>query len=126
METSLLKHIHLTCVLLSYALFFLRGIWVMNHSPIMQQHWVKIAPHSIDTALLVSAILLAWQLGYSPLNSPWLAAKIFALLLYIGLGMMAFRFAQTNSIRLVAWLSAQLVFMYIVATAITHDPFLSF
>ena len=98
----------------------------MKHSPIMQQHWVKIAPHSIDTALLVSAILLAWQLGYSPMNSPWLAAKIFALLLYIGLGMMAFRFAQTNSIRLVAWLSAQLVFMYIVATAITHDPFLSF
>jgi hypothetical protein len=27
--------------------------------------------------------------------------------------------------RLTAWLSAQLVFFYIVAAAITHDPFLA-
>lgn len=97
----------------------------MNHSPLLQQRWVKIAPHGIDTVLLTSAILLAWQLGYSPMNSPWLAAKIIALLLYIGLGMVAFRFAQTNQQRLIAWLSAQLVFIYIVAAAITHDPLLS-
>lgn len=97
----------------------------MNHSPLLQQRWVKIAPHGIDTVLLTSAILLAWQLGYSPMNSPWLAAKIIALLLYIGLGMVAFRFAQTNQLRLITWLSAQLVFIYIVAAAITHDPLLS-
>ncbi|MFA7400131.1 MAG: SirB2 family protein [Sideroxydans sp.] len=125
MDTSLLKHIHLTCVGVSYAMFFLRGLWLMNHSPLLQQRWVKIAPHGIDTVLLTSAILLAWQLGYSPMNSPWLAAKIIALLLYIGLGMVAFRFAQTNQLRLIAWLSAQLVFIYIVAAAITHDPLLS-
>ncbi|MEK7812009.1 MAG: SirB2 family protein [Pseudomonadota bacterium] len=125
MDTSLLKHIHLTCVGISYAMFIIRGLWLMNHSPLLQQRWVKIAPHGIDTLLLTSAILLAWQLGYSPMNSPWLAAKIFALLLYIGLGMVAFRFAQTNQLRLIAWLSAQLVFLYIVAAAITHDPLLS-
>jgi len=97
----------------------------MNNSPRLQQRWVKIAPHGIDTVLLTSAILLAWQLGYSPTNSPWLAAKIIALLLYIGLGMAAFRFAKTNQTRLAAWISAQIVFMYIVAAAITHDPLLS-
>ena len=125
MDTSLLKHIHLTCVGASFVMFFLRGLWLMNHSPLLQQRWVKIAPHGIDTVLLTSAILLAWQLGYSPMNSPWLAAKIIALLIYIGLGMVAFRFAQTNQQRLIAWLSAQLVFIYIVAAAITHDPLLS-
>jgi uncharacterized membrane protein SirB2 len=118
----MLKTIHTTCVLLSFSLFFLRGIWLFRGSSIMQQRWVKIAPHSIDTVLLISAILLAWQLGYTPFNSPWLAAKIIALLIYIGLGMLAFRFAKTNVIRLYAWLAALIAFAYIVMAAITHDP----
>jgi uncharacterized membrane protein SirB2 len=118
----LLKSIHVTCVVLSYTLFFLRGLWLMRDSAIMQQRWVKIAPHSVDSVLLASAIALAWQLGYSPFNAPWLAAKIVALLFYIGLGMLAFRFGRTPQVRLAAWLAAQAVFFYIVAVAITHDP----
>jgi uncharacterized membrane protein SirB2 len=118
----LLKSIHVTCVVLSYTLFLLRGLWLMRGSRIMQQRWVKIAPHSVDSVLLVSAIALAWQLGYSPFNAPWLAAKIVALLLYVGLGMLAFRFGKTPQVRLAAWLLAQAVFFYIVAVAITHDP----
>ncbi|MBU1214725.1 MAG: SirB2 family protein [Gammaproteobacteria bacterium] len=122
---SSLKIIHLSAVITSFALFFLRGIWLLRSSPIMQQRWVKIVPHSIDTVLLLSAIVLAWQLGFSPLNSPWLAAKIVALLVYIGLGMLAFRFARTKAQRLTAWLCALLVFGYIVAAAVTHDPLLA-
>jgi uncharacterized membrane protein SirB2 len=122
---SLLKIIHLGAVVVSFALFFLRGMWLLRASPIMQQRWVKIAPHSVDTVLLVSAIALAWQLGVTPFNSPWLAAKIVALLVYIALGMLAFRFARTTAQRLTAWLSALLVFGYIVAAAITHDPLLT-
>jgi uncharacterized membrane protein SirB2 len=72
----MLKPLHITCVILSFSLFFLRGILLMRGSPVMQQRWVKIAPHSIDTVLLTSAILLAWQLGYTPFNAPWLAALI--------------------------------------------------
>ncbi len=122
----MLKTLHITCVVLSFSLFFLRGVWLLRGAPIMQQRWVKIAPHSIDTLLLVSAIWLAWQLGYSPFNAPWLAAKIAALLLYIGLGMLAFRFAKTPRTRLLAWLAALLTFSYIVLTAITHNPLLTF
>lgn len=121
----MLKSIHIASVILSGSLFFLRGIWLMRGSPVMQQRWVRIAPHSIDTVLLTSAILLAWQLGYSPFNAPWLAAKIIALLLYIGLGMLAFRFAKSNSVRLHAWLAALITFAYIVAVASTHDPLLA-
>ncbi|MBU0688165.1 MAG: SirB2 family protein [Gammaproteobacteria bacterium] len=119
---SLLKIIHLSAVVASFTLFFLRGIWLLSASPIMRQRWVKIAPHSVDTVLLVSAIALAWQLGFSPFNSPWLAAKIIALLVYIGLGLLAFRFARTRGLRLTAWLTALLTFAYIVATALSHDP----
>ena len=122
---SSLKVIHVSAVVASFTLFFLRGVWLLRASPVMQQCWVKIAPHSIDTVLLLSAIALAWQLGVTPFNAPWLAAKIGALLLYIGLGMLAFRFARTTAQRLAAWLAALLGFSYIVAAAITHDPLLS-
>jgi len=121
----MLKAIHISCVFLSFSLFFLRGIWLLRGSSSMQQRWVKIAPHSIDTVLLTSAILLAWQLGYTPFNAPWLAAKIIALILYISLGVLAFRFAKTDTLRLYAWLAALLTFSYIVAAATTHDPLLT-
>ena len=72
--------------------------------------------------LLASAVTLAWQLGISPLFTPWLAAKVVALLLYIALGTVALKRGKTRRIRLIAWLTAQLVFFYMVSVAITHDP----
>lgn len=124
MNMPTLKIIHLTAVVASFTLFFLRGIWLLHGADIMHRRWVKIAPHTIDTVLLVSAVALAWQLGLSPANSPWLVAKIVALLLYIGLGMLAFRFARDARQRLLAWLAALLTFAYIVLAAVTHDPLL--
>ncbi len=122
MDTTLIKTIHIASVALSYSLFFLRGVWMLRESPLLQQRWVKIAPHTVDTVLLTSAILLAWQLGYSPLEQPWLAAKIVALLCYIVIGSVAIKRGKTKRIRLVAWLTAQAIFFYIVSVALTHDP----
>lgn len=116
-----IKLLHVSCVLLSYCLFLLRGIWVLRASPVMQQRWVKIVPHLIDSVLLGSAITLAVMLDLSPFATPWLAAKILALLLYIVLGSLALKRARTQRGKLVAWLAAQTVFCYIVLTALTHD-----
>jgi len=121
---TVLKLIHISAVALSCTLFFLRGVWMLSESSVSHRRWTKIVPHTIDTVLLASAIALAWQMGYTPFNSPWLEAKIFALLLYIGLGMLAFRFARSRRARLLAWLSAQAVLLYIVAAALSHNPFL--
>jgi uncharacterized membrane protein SirB2 len=122
LDTALIKSIHIGCVALSYSLFFLRGVWMLHDSPVLQQRWVRIAPHTVDSVLLASAITLAWQLGISPLTHPWLAAKIVALLLYIFIGTFALKRGKTKRIRLIAWLTAQLVFFYIVSVAVTHDP----
>ena len=122
MDTTIIKSVHVASVALSYSLFLLRGAWMLRDSPALQQHWVTIAPHMVDTVLLASAIALAWQLGISPLTHPWLAAKIIALLLYIVIGTFALKRGKTKRIRLIAWLTAQLVFFYIVSVAVTHDP----
>jgi uncharacterized membrane protein SirB2 len=107
---------------LSYILFFIRGIWSLNNSPLLQQRWVKVLPHVIDTVLLASAITLAVVLHISPLDHPWLLSKIIVLLLYIGLGTFAIKRGKTRNAKLIAWIAAQLAFFYIVATAIAHDP----
>lgn len=122
LDTALLKFVHISCVALSYALFVLRGAWMLRDQPSLHASWMRFAPHTVDTVLLASAVALAWQLGLSPLTSPWLAAKIAALLLYIALGTVALRYGRTRHIRLLAWLMAQMVFFYMVSAAVTHDP----
>ena len=118
---EIIKIIHVICVVLSFAGFFIRGIWMLKDSTRLQQRWVKITPQVVDTVLLVSAIILAIQLRFSPMEQPWLLAKILALLAYIGVGLVALRLGRTKGIRLSAWLLGLVIFMYIVSVAITKS-----
>lgn len=76
----------------------------------------------VDTLLLGSAIALAVMLRQYPFVAGWLTAKVLALLLYIGLGLVAFRFARTRRMQWMVWLAAQAVFIYIVSVALTRNP----
>lgn len=118
---EVIKIIHITCVVLSFAGFFIRGIWMLKDSSLLQQRWVKTTPHIVDTLLLVSAIILAVQMRMSPLEQPWLMAKIIALLVYIGIGMIALRFGRSKTIRLYAWLFGLATIGYIVSVAISKS-----
>lgn len=122
MSFMLLKFLHIGCVGVSYALFFLRGLWTLNDSAIMQQRWVKIVPHVVDTLLLSSAIALTVLIRQYPFADAWLTAKVLALLLYIVLGSIALKRAKSKAMRLTSWLAAQAVFGYIVLVAINHNP----
>ncbi|MCC7135978.1 MAG: SirB2 family protein [Nitrosomonas sp.] len=122
MDYLALKYVHVASVILSYALFLFRGIWMLQVSTVLQQRWVKILPHVNDTILLSSAITLAILTHRNPVDEPWLAAKITGLIIYIVLGMMAFRFGKTQQVRLVNWVLAQIVFLYIVLVALTKHP----
>lgn len=117
-----LKHFHMTCAGLSGLLFLLRGGWMLRGSNMLQQKWVRIAPHLIDTLLLVSAILLAvWSRQY-PGQQPWLTAKLLALAGYIVLGSVALKRGRTQGQRSAAFIGALALFAYIVAVAVTKRP----
>lgn len=118
---GLIKIIHITCALLSISGFVGRGILMVKGSPLLTARWVKVSPHIIDTVLLISAIILASQWGWSALEMPWLLAKIGALLVYIILGSLALRPGRPQSIRITAWLAAILTFAYIVSVAVTKN-----
>jgi len=122
MDYLTLKYVHIASVALSYFLFLFRGVWMLQASDILQQRWVKILPHVNDTILLSSAITLAILTHRNPADEAWLAAKIAGLIIYIALGMMAFRFGKTRQARLTTWVFAQIVFLYIVLVALTKDP----
>ena len=122
MSFLILKGLHVSCVATSYTLFVTRGIWQLRGSPIIQQRWVRIVPHVVDTLLLTSAIALAVAIKQYPFIDIWLTAKVLALLLYIGLGFVALKHGSNKTTRLLAWLAAQAMFAYIVLVAIYHDP----
>lgn len=117
-----LKHLHLTAVTLSFALFALRGLWMLVDSPQLQRRWVRIVPHLIDTVLLASAIGLTLILQQYPFINDWLTAKVLALIAYIILGSIALKRGSTRPIRATAWVAALATFGYIVSVALTHDP----
>jgi uncharacterized membrane protein SirB2 len=117
----LLKHIHVTCVVLSGGGFFVRGVWMLNGSPMLDRRWVRIVPHVVDTVLLASAIALAVSIRQYPFVEDWLTAKLAGLLAYIGLGMFALRRGRSKRLRCGFWLAALAAFGYIVAVALTRQ-----
>ena len=115
------KALHVGCVIVTFALFFLRGIWMMTGSPQLQRRWVRIVPHVNDTVLLAAAITLAVMLGQYPLTDAWLTAKVGGLIAYIVLGTLAMKPQRPRRLRILCWFAAQGVFFYIVSVALTHS-----
>jgi uncharacterized membrane protein SirB2 len=119
-----LKHLHVTCAALSLGLFLLRGWWMVSKPARLQQRWVRILPHVIDTVLLASAIALMFIIRQWPFYQDWLTAKVIGLVIYIVLGTIALKRGRTLRVRLVAFFSAVAVFLWIAATARMHAPWL--
>jgi uncharacterized membrane protein SirB2 len=116
------RHLHMLLAALSGALFCWRGLLMLRQSPQLQLRIYRIAPHLIDSGLLAAALYLAIVSGQSPGNSPWLLAKIIALLAYIGLGMVALKRGKTQTQRALAFAAAILTYAYIVGVALSKSP----
>ena len=116
-----IKSVHVGCAALSIIGFAVRGGLMLADSPLLQRRFTRIAPHVVDTLLLLSAIWLAWMLGQVPFVHGWLTAKVLALIAYIVLGVVALR-GPTKAVRAMAFAAALLTAGYIVAVAVTRDP----
>ena len=122
MDYFTLKLIHQIAVALSLTGFVARGAASLRGAAWVRGRLAKTLPHIVDTVLLLSALLLAWQLRLSPGNASWLTAKIVGLLLYIGLGVLALRPGRPLAVRAGAWVGALAVFGWIVSVALTKNP----
>lgn len=118
----LLKYLHVGCVALSGTGFFVRGLWMINDSPLLKRRWVRIVPHIVDTVLLGSAITMVVMSAQYPFAKGWLTAKLIGLVVYIICGMMALKRGRTRILRILFFAAALLAFAYIVSVALTRSP----
>ena len=121
MDYAVLKTVHQTAAVLSFAGFFGRGLGALLGAAWVRGRAAKTLPHIVDTALLASALTMAWMLAVNPLAVPWLLAKIVGLLAYIVLGVVALR-STSAPLRAAAWIAALLTFGYIVSVALRKHP----
>lgn len=121
MSYSLLYATHVGAVVVSVALFVFRGVLMLNEAPLLQAKVLRIAPHVIDTVLLVSALALAAMIHQYPFVDGWLTAKVLGLVAYVVLGTIALKRGRTKAIRSVAFVAALAIIGYILLVARTHS-----
>jgi uncharacterized membrane protein SirB2 len=115
------RNLHVVVATLSIMLFFTRGVLLFNGAEREQLGPLRWLPHIIDTLLFLSGVYMAYLLHRFPGVDPWITTKLGFVLLYILLGMFAFRWCKRRSLRVVAWLAAIGVFLEIVTLAVTKQ-----
>lgn len=116
-----LKHSHLGLVALSIVFFMLRGSSRLLNLEWTNQKWVKIAPHIIDSFLMLSGVLLMFAIQQFPIAQSWLTVKLMVLIAYIFFGIKTMKSTQKMQQRSY-FAAAILCVMFMITIAKTHNP----
>jgi len=111
--------LHIGLVALSLSLFLWRGLYMWKEQALTSHFWRRRLPDSIDTALLMSGIALAYTWGFSPWHHDWLLIKIIAICCYIIFGIMALRKSGSLYSKRVFLLLALITAAYIITVVHT-------
>ncbi|MDA9556179.1 SirB2 family protein [Vibrio sp.] len=103
---EIVKSLHIVTIGISVSLLSIRYILMMLDSPMLDRKFLKVAPHAVDTLLLLSGLTLIYITGFTPFNSPWLMEKITAVLAYISLGVFALKLGKNKMLRSFAFVGA--------------------
>ena len=115
-----IKALHMYSVMLSFALFALRGTLMLAHSKATHHAALRFTSYAIDTALLTAALMLATVLHQYPFVHGWLTAKVLLLVLYIVLGSIALKRGRTRRSQVLALFAACVTFVSIFLIARAH------
>ena len=118
----MIKSIHMLFILLSVGSFISRIMLAEFKPEILRARVLKIAPHIIDTILLLSGITLVFQGNWMAGEYGWIMTKLVMLIAYIGFGIMAMR--STGIKRWSAFVLALACFGYIISVAVTKHGFI--
>ena len=117
----LLKLGHIACVVISGSLFIYRYARLRMHPEQPLAKALKVLPHINDTVLLSCAIGMLSLIGLNPFTTPWLLAKIVALLVYIVLGAICMRSLPGSRRQAVSFVAAISVFAYILLVGMSKQ-----
>jgi uncharacterized membrane protein SirB2 len=113
---------HVLFVCCSGALFATRGLLAIAGKSWGNHLALRRLSYTIDTGLLLAALMLVAISHQYPFVQPWLTTKVLLLVVYIVLGIYALRRARTQAVRVAAYVAALLVFLFIASVAWRHDP----
>ncbi|KIO37579.1 MULTISPECIES: SirB2 family protein [unclassified Shewanella] len=119
-----IKHIHLTLISVSVLFFIVRFVLHLKQSAIMDKKFVKIAPHVIDTFLLLSGLTLCFIIKQYPLQDAWLTEKIGAVIAYIFLAAISLKANRNKLFKTFAALGALAWVMYAAKLAMFKQAIL--
>ena len=121
MTYFVLKHLHVTLAVVSVVLYLIRAGASINRSR-MPSLTFRVITHFVDTLLLGLGLTLAYKLFINPLDTPWLAMKLLAILAYIVCGTVVMK-AKKKQVKIHAMLLSLILIAYIFTIALTKDPF---
>jgi len=117
----MLKLAHVSCVVISGSLFIYRYARLSLHPDRSLPKALKVLPHINDTVLLACAIGMLSLVALNPFTTPWLLAKIMALLVYIVLGALCLRSLPGSRRQAVSFAAAISVFTYILLVGLSKQ-----
>ncbi|MDF1583239.1 MAG: SirB2 family protein [Methyloprofundus sp.] len=118
----MIKSLHMLFILLSISSFIIRIMLAEFKPALLQAKLAKIAPHVIDTLLILTGLTLVFQGNWLSAEYGWIISKIMILLAYIGLGIGAMR--NSGMKRWIYFAGALACFGYILLIAISKHGFI--
>ncbi|MDC2888177.1 SirB2 family protein [Psychrosphaera algicola] len=87
------KHSHLSFCAAKRSIFYYRFYrFKIQNRP--KTRFLAIAPHIIDTFLLISAVAMCFVIEQYPIQTDWLTAKVLFVIGYIGFAIVAIKSAK--------------------------------
>jgi len=118
-----IKLVHVIAVFSSGALFLTRGLMVQTGRQVWAMSaMLRYLSYTIDTVLLVAALMLLAILPAAVYSNGWLTTKVMLLLVYIVLGSFALKRARTPRNRFWCFVAALLTYSFMLTIAWTHQP----
>lgn len=118
----MIKLIHIVFIFSSFISFTGRIALSVFKPELLQNKIFKIAPHIIDTFLLVSGITLVISGNWIEGEYGWILSKIILLFGYVGLGVVAMRSSGIK--RWISFVAAIICFISIFVIGISKNGFI--
>lgn len=117
-----IKLVHVGAVIASGSLFAARGTLMLARSTLANHAALRYLSYAIDTTLLTAALMLVTILHQYPFVQGWLTVKVLLLVVYVVLGSLALKRAQTRRAQVGCFFAALAVFLLIASVARAHHP----
>ncbi|MCL5050420.1 SirB2 family protein [Aliidiomarina maris] len=121
------KHFHMTMAILSLVLLVIRFLLAVRRPDALNQKFLKIVPHVIDTLLVVSIITILMHVDISVYPSGFIGEKALFFIVYIVfsvLTILSLRGRVTAKLKFPAFVLAIVSWLWLVHVAFSKAPML--